>query len=59
MALATLIRSERAAAGRPAERVVDLYLRARFGRENLGESDMRELREALGAARRDMRGGEG
>ena len=54
MALASLIRSERAAAGRPAERIVDLYLRARYGKEDLGESDMRELGEALGAARRHL-----
>ena len=57
--LAGLIRAERVAAAGPAERVVDLYLRARYGREPLGESDMREMREALGAARRLLRGRRG
>lgn len=49
------VRSERSAAGRAVERVVDLYLRARYGREDLGESELREMREALGAARRLLR----
>ena len=42
-------------AGGPSERVVDLYLRARYGSEELGESELREMREALGAARRLLR----
>ncbi len=49
------VRTERSAAGRAVERVVDLYLRARYGREALGESELREMREALGAARRLLR----
>jgi transglutaminase-like putative cysteine protease len=55
VALAGMIRQERRAAGGPAERIVDLYLRARYGREELGDSEMREMREALGAARRLLR----
>ncbi len=43
---------ERTAAGPPAARVVDLYLRARYGRDPLGDSDLREMREALRATRR-------
>ena len=57
LALAQRIQRERAPAGAPAGRVVDLYLRARYGRENLGDSDMREMREALASARRLLRGG--
>jgi len=55
LALIQRIREERATAARPAERVVDLYLRARYGHEPLGESELREMREALGAARRVLR----
>ncbi len=57
LALAQQIRNERAPAGVPADRVVDLYLRARYGNENLGDSDMREMGEALSAARRLLRDG--
>jgi transglutaminase-like putative cysteine protease len=53
-ALATRIRKERSAAGRAAERVVDLYLRARYGHEELGDSDLREMRQALRVARRTL-----
>lgn len=49
------IRGERAAAGRPAAEVVDLYLRARYGRERLGESDLRNMRQALEATRRTLK----
>jgi transglutaminase-like putative cysteine protease len=52
LALAQVVRRERGVAGPPAERVVDLYLRARYGRESLGDSEMREMREALRATRR-------
>lgn len=52
LALVRRIRAERAGAGGPASRVVDLYLRARYGGAQLGESELREMREALGAARR-------
>lgn len=44
-------------AAAPAARVVDLYLRARYGGQTLGESELREMREALGAARRLLRSG--
>jgi transglutaminase-like putative cysteine protease len=56
LALLDRIRSEREPAGGPAGRVVDLYLRARYGRETLGEAEMREMRQALAAARRLLRG---
>lgn len=52
LALAQRVRRQRGAAGPPAERVVDLYLRARYGGEALGDSDLREMREALRATRR-------
>jgi hypothetical protein len=55
LALVERVRADRAGAARPAERIVDLYLRARYGRERLGESDLREMRAALGAARRVLR----
>jgi hypothetical protein len=55
LALVDRIRGWRSAAARPAERVVELYLRARYGNEPLGDSDMREMREALIAARRRLR----
>jgi transglutaminase-like putative cysteine protease len=55
LALVDRIRGWRSAAARPAERVVELYLRARYGNEPLGDSDMREMREALIAARRQLR----
>jgi transglutaminase-like putative cysteine protease len=54
-ALVVIVRSERVGAARAAERVVDLYLRARYGRERLGESELREMQEALGVARRALR----
>ncbi|MEQ1855753.1 MAG: transglutaminaseTgpA domain-containing protein [Longimicrobiales bacterium] len=56
LALAQHVRRERSLAGPPAERVVDLYLRARYGGESLGESDLREMREALRATRRLLKG---
>ena len=40
---------------RAVERVVDLYLRARYGGQPLGKSERRELREALAVARRTLR----
>jgi hypothetical protein len=55
LALVERVRTERAPAGRAAERLVDLYLRARYGREALGESDLREMRQALLVARRVLR----
>ena len=56
LALVERVRAERAPAGRAAERIVDLYLRARYGGERLGESELREMRQALGVARRTLRG---
>jgi len=52
LALVERVREARGVAARPAERVVDLYLRARYGGLPLGDSEMREMREALGAARK-------
>jgi transglutaminase-like putative cysteine protease len=54
LALVERVRTQRAPAGRAAERLVDLYLRARYGREPLGESDLREMRQALLVARRSL-----
>jgi protein-glutamine gamma-glutamyltransferase len=56
LALVERVRAERAAAARAAERIVDLYLRARYGGERLGESELREMRQALGVARRMLQG---
>jgi len=53
--LVTRVRERRATAGRAAERVVDLYLRARYGHEMLGESELSEMSEALGVARKTLR----
>jgi len=55
LALVTRINSERSTEARAARRVVDLYLRDRYGRETLKESELREMREALRAARRGLR----
>jgi len=41
----------------PASRVVDLYLRARYGGEVLGDSELREMSQALTATRRMLRVG--
>lgn len=57
LALVERVRERRAPAARATERVVDLYLRARYGHETLDESDLREMREALGAARHILRTG--
>jgi len=57
LALVRSVREARSPAGAAAERVVDLYLRARYGHESLGESELREMREALGAARRTLKAG--
>jgi protein-glutamine gamma-glutamyltransferase len=46
----------RRSAARPAERVVNLYLRARYGHAPLGESELREMRQALDVVRRTLRG---
>lgn len=57
LALVHRVRLGRADAARAAERVVDLYLRARYGGHRLGESELRELREALTVARRSLKNG--
>ena len=55
LALVDRIRRERGAATQPAQKVVDLYLRSRYGGEALGASQRREMRDALEAARRKLR----
>jgi hypothetical protein len=55
LALLERLRRSRPGAAGPAERVVELYLRARYGGRELGESEMREMGAALGAARRTLR----
>ena len=57
LALVARVRERRSTAGRAAERVVDLYLRARYGHEMLGESELREMSVALGVARKTLRAG--
>ncbi|GMV06246.1 MAG: hypothetical protein AMXMBFR53_25220 [Gemmatimonadota bacterium] len=55
LALVDRVREARREAAGAAERVVDLYLRARYGRRTLGESELREMSQALGAARKSLR----
>jgi len=55
LALVERLRLRAPGAARPAERVVELYLRARYGGRELGESELREMSAALGAARRTLR----
>ncbi len=55
LALAERVRVERSTAGHAAERIVDLYLRARYGNETLGESELREMSDALGVVRKSLR----
>ena len=55
LALVARVREERSSAARAAERIVDLYLRSRYGREVLSESDLREVHEALGVARKTLK----
>jgi transglutaminase-like putative cysteine protease len=54
LALVDRVRGTRAGAGHSAERVVDLYLRARYGHESLGPSELREMNAALGQVRRQL-----
>jgi hypothetical protein len=56
LGLVERVRAERRPAARAAERLVDLYLRARYGRETLGTSELAEMRAALVAARKLLRG---
>jgi transglutaminase-like putative cysteine protease len=55
LVLVKRVREGRSGAARAAERVVDLYLRARYGGQPLGASELRELREALTVARTNLR----
>jgi transglutaminase-like putative cysteine protease len=55
LVLVERVREGRAGAARAAKRVVDLYLRARYGGQPLGKPEVRELREALALARRALR----
>jgi len=55
LALVDRVREDRSTAARAVERLVDLYLRARYGHEALGDSELGEMREALGVARRSLR----
>jgi transglutaminase-like putative cysteine protease len=56
LALVDSVREHRSESARAAERVVDLYLRARYGGRRLGESERRELQEALRTVRRTLKG---
>jgi len=53
-ALLKRIRERGLGAGPPAERVVDLYVRARYGREALGPTELEEMKLALVTARRHL-----
>lgn len=55
LALVERLRARNVEAAGAAERVVDLYLRARYGGRALGESELREMNQALAAARRTLR----
>jgi len=55
LGLLARVQEARSVASRPAERVVDLYLRSRYGGQALRDSELREMREALGAARKLLR----
>jgi len=55
LALVARVRETRSAAADAAQRVVDLYLRARFGHEPLGDAELREMSAALVTARKGLR----
>jgi transglutaminase-like putative cysteine protease len=55
LALVARVRAERGGAAGAAARVVDLYLRARYGRERLDEARLRAMARALAEARRHLR----
>lgn len=57
LALVERVRAEREPAASAVERLVDLYLRGRWGGERLGPSELTQMREALAAARRLLRTG--
>jgi transglutaminase-like putative cysteine protease len=52
LALLERLRLAHAGAAGPASRVVDLYLRARYGGEALGRSELHEMSQALATTRR-------
>ena len=49
------LRETNSGAAKPAERIVDLYQRSRFGGESIGDSDVRTMREALASTRRILK----
>lgn len=51
LALVGRVRTLHESAADPAGRVVELYLRHRYGGEALRDTDLREMRQALGAVR--------
>jgi transglutaminase-like putative cysteine protease len=55
LALVERLAAHHASAAVPAERVVDLYLRARYAGATLGESEMNEMRESLRATAKLLR----
>jgi hypothetical protein len=55
LALVDRVRVTHGGAAAAVERVVDLYLRSRYGGEVLGEAERHEMKEALNVARRLMR----
>jgi len=55
LALVERIRQEGSGAADAASEVVDLYLRARYGRQPLGQAELGLMRRALGEARRNLR----
>jgi transglutaminase-like putative cysteine protease len=59
LALVHAVEDRAPAAAAPAARAVELYLRARFGRQDLSPEEARELKRALREARRRMGRGAG
>ena len=57
LALVERVRQTRAPAAGPAARVVDLYLRARYGGHPLGESEWGDMRGAVAEVRRALKDG--
>ncbi|MDP2954916.1 MAG: transglutaminaseTgpA domain-containing protein [Longimicrobiales bacterium] len=55
LALVARVREAHESASGAAERVVDLYLRARYGGELLADAELREMTQALGAVRKSLR----
>ncbi len=54
LALVSRVRLRRSGAAGAAARVVDLYLRARYGRQSLDEAELRAMARALKEARRSL-----